>query len=111
MKENEIVVKQELIRKVGKVAGVSQEKTEKVYDALCEVIAQLLEEGKSTSLINVGRIEPKYMPAKPERDVMSNLTGELVHKEAEPACYRVHFSVYPSLIDRLKVASYETPIT
>lgn len=100
------VVKQEMIRRVSKESGVTQDKTETVLDAFYEVIAQVISEGQGVNLIGIGKIEPKYMEGKPERDVFSNLTKETIHKEAEPPCYRVRFRPSEVFLNRLKEDSY-----
>jgi len=107
MKENSTILKTEMVKLVGQLSGVSQEKTAAVLDAYFEAIYTCLTTGQGVSLIGVGKIEPKYMPAKPERDVLNRLTGETVHKEAEPACYRVKFKPSPVLLKKLKEDSYE----
>ena len=108
MKENSVVLKTEMVKLVGKLSGVSQEKTEAVLDAYFEAIYTCLTTGQTVSLINIGKIEPKYMPPKLERDVLNHLTGEMVHKAAEPCCYHVKFKPSPVLLKKLKEDSYET---
>lgn len=110
MKKIETVTKKEIVRAVGKASGVSQANTEAVLDAYFEVIYECLKEGTAVSLVGIGKIEPKYMEAKPERDVYVPLIKETVHKEAEPACYRAKFSASKVLLSRLKDASYESDI-
>ena len=110
MKEINMVRKPEMVKLVSQISGVTQEKTQAVLDAYFEAIYASLTNGQGVNLICVGKIEPKYMEAKPERDVFVPITGETVHKEAEPACYRVRFKPSDILLDRLKADSYESDI-
>ncbi len=105
-----MVLKHEIVKLVSQISGVTQEKSEAVLDAYFEAIYASLTKGKGVNLIGVGKIEPKYMEPKPDRDVYVPLTGETVHKEAEPACYRVKFKPSDILLSRLKADSLEKDI-
>ena len=110
MKEINMVRKPEMVKLVSQISGVTQEKTEAVLDAYFEAIYVSLTNGQGVSLIGIGKIEPKYMEAKPERDVFVPLIGDTVHKEAEPACYRVRFKPSDVLLNKLKADSLENNI-
>lgn len=110
MSKRKTLVKEELIRLTAKLSGISQEKTEKVLDGLCEAIYQSISTGQAISLVGVGKIEPKYVPAKEEREKYFYVTQETLHKEAEPACYRVQFKPSQVLLARLKADSYERDV-
>ena len=105
--ETNTVRKDEIVKLVSRLSGVTLEKTEAVLDAYFEAIYVTLTNGKGVNLVGIGKIEPKYMEAKPERDVFTRLTGETVHKEAEPACYRVKFRPSAVLLSKLKEDSYK----
>ena len=110
MKEINMVRKPEMVKLVSQISGVTQEKTQAVLDAYFEAIYVSLTNGQGVNLIGVGKIEPKYMEAKPDRDVHVHLTGETIHKEAEPACYRVKFKPSDILLAKLKADSLEKDI-
>ena len=109
MKEINMVRKPEMVKLVSQISGVTQEKTQAVLDAYFEAIYVSLTNGQGVNLIGVCKIEPKYIEAKPERDVTTPLMGT-IHKEAEPACYRVKFKPSDILLAKLKADSLEKDI-
>lgn len=110
MKEIHTVRKTEMVKLVSQLSGITQDRTKAVLDAYFEAIYISLTNGQAVNLISIGKIEPKYMEAKPERDVYFPVTGETLRKEAEPACYRVKFKPSERLLSKLKADSYEADI-
>lgn len=114
MRENSIIKKDELVRRVANLCDVTQVTTGEVLDALTEVIYEAITRGEGINLIGVGKILPKYFEAKPARTRYFPITQEHLEKEAEPAHYRVRFKPSGGLLKKLKEDSYirdidETP--
>lgn len=110
MSKRKTLTKEELVRLTSQLCGISQEKTEKVLNGLSKAIYQSVSNGQAISLVGIGKIEPKYIPAKEEREKYFHVTQETLHKEAEPACYRVQFKPSKVLLTKLKTDSYERDV-
>lgn len=82
----EAITKKELVRAISKKTGFTQKNCSKALDAVIEVFAETILDGRAVPMLKFGRIEPYW---KPERTLykLDNETGIKLDENGEKVTY------------------------